>query len=268
MRQVLGIDVSHHSQEIEVHAWERARDEGGLEHAVVRLSTDASYNRLLAVRQLRSAVAAGLGTSGYVWCAWARDPESQMADVLALVDEADARLATAWLDVEEGLTAYQPGYIVSWLRRAAEYLASRRLRAGIYTSYGNWSKLGFPTDLRDLPLWNAQWDNQADLSTGYRYGGWEYPYAGKQYWHDVSWYSIWCDQNVFEDGVCTPLDTVAVPSEYEPIPREYQEKFNIGPYDTLGLISNFEGVIVTAREQAYQAGLAACHEKSTARNSP
>ena len=189
-----GIDVSNY-QPADLAGLIR---EYGVEHVVVRLSTESSWHREVAWAQLRSAIDNGCTVSGYIWCYWDVEPRQHVRDALDVIREAglgpnDVRMV--WLDVEDTNALYRTS-LQYWLDEAVRAVEEAGYRAGIYTAAWFWDHYAGNVDFSRLPLWAAQYDGQPTLDSVRLFGGWTIEMVwGKQYSADE------IDLNVFSELV-------------------------------------------------------------------
>lgn len=177
----------------------------GVEHVIVRLSTETPAKARHAMTQLQVAYTHGLPTSGYVWAYWADDPRKAVRASLDVAHEAGIPLTSVWLDAEDAEDA-TPDRIVWWLREALDELVQQGHKGGIYTGRWFWTEhAGDTMELAGTPGWLAQYDNVADLASVRPCGG--FTIVGKQYTGDP------LDRNAF-DGAW--LESAA-PAPAEPL---------------------------------------------------
>lgn len=179
-RQVQAVDVSNWQGPIRQYlakwaAW-------GVEHVVVRLSTESAALQDMAMGQLAESHRAGLSTSGYVWCYFDQRPEPLINAALKVAqDTPGVELATVWLDAEDTVPVGTDA--IAWLRAAANHLGFIGYRVGMYTAGWWWQRYGLSDGkLTDLPLWAANYDGDPSLEAFRPFGGWT-KQAGKQ-WTD------------------------------------------------------------------------------------
>lgn len=160
-------------------------------HVVVRLSTETTRHREIAVKQLRSAVANGCTTSGYIWCYFDEDPVRVVRESLHVVTAAAVPISMVWLDVEDELSVANASMSVeTWLWSALRALWPRRV--GIYTARWFWER-HVREPFNFVPLWAAQYDHQPTLESVELFGGWPRELVwGHQYSADE------IDLNVFD----------------------------------------------------------------------
>ena len=161
----------------------------GVEHVVVRLSTETAAKAQHAVTQLRTAVSHGCTVAGYIWAYWGENPRQAVLDSLEAAQDAGIPLVAVWLDAEDASGASETR-VVWWLREALDELRRRGHKGGIYTGRWFWtSRVNDSHALAGTPAWLAQYDGIADLGSVLDCGGFEV--VGKQYAGDT------LDLNVF-----------------------------------------------------------------------
>lgn len=166
---MLAIDISNWQGELGA-SWFMCAKRDGVEHVVVRASTESPSLARVARSQMHNAVAASLGLSIYVWVYWQVDPREAVRAALSIADKLPVH--TVFLDVEEERAVPSPDEIARWLATAVDEIW-RSGRAGIYTGKWWWDRyMPGRNDFNKLPLWIAYYDNQADLNFP-KFGGWE-----------------------------------------------------------------------------------------------
>lgn len=193
---VQAVDVSNFQPDI--RPWLEQWTAWGIEHVVVRLSTESLSHQQIAIDQLEVAHAVGLSCSGYIWCYFGMDPGACVAEALGLARGSGVPLSFIWLDAED-----EPGPVdpVAWLRGAADEVRRKGYRVGIYSAAWWWSsRAGGSDGCADLPLWCAQYDNDPRLESVGLFGSWPRELvAGKQ------WTSDPIDRDTFARWVTQPL---------------------------------------------------------------
>jgi len=156
-------------------------DLAGVGHLCVRLSTEDTAKRKVAVQQLQTARARGYSASGYLQPTkmTETDPVAQAKKAMAILGAAGVRLTCVWVacDSDPGT-----GSVGGWLGAVAVQIGyTFGYRVGIYTRKLWWDQYGPATgDFKDFPLWVAQWDEDPHLETVELFGAWTMAH-GKQF---------------------------------------------------------------------------------------
>lgn len=141
--------------------------------------------------QLAAAVDFGATVSGYIWCYWGVDASEHVAEALGVADGYN--LTTVWFDAEDNDDAY-PGTVIPWLHRADNAALSRGFDVGMYTGRYWWEEYaGNSEEFADLPLWLADYNDDASLSFPHPFGGWTV-LAGHQYTSEPTDISVFDSQ--------------------------------------------------------------------------
>ena len=189
--------------------------ENGVRHVIVRAYHSYGKIDTEAQKNVGLANAAGLSTDVYMFPCRGKDPATQVDELLTYMrswqgveSKFEYTTGTIWLDVE---TNPSPG--CSWalgsfqsncefMQQLVDALKQNGRTVGIYASHYMWIQIfgsaSYCTDLNDLPLWYAHYDNKQtfdDYNTN-PFGGWTSPtlkqYAGDShlcgYEIDLSYY--------------------------------------------------------------------------------
>lgn len=176
---------------------------GPLTDAEARCFKDSGWQRVvvgisevpLARQQLTTARAAGLETHGYVYVYWptaAYFPEFAINNCGDLID-------FLWIDVEQE-TELSPAAVVHLIHQCVAVCEAKRMPCGIYTSLSKWQTLtGNSQEFKDLPLWNAFYDDDPDMDFARNpYGGWTHA-SMEQYGNTQSVCGQSVDVNVYQE---------------------------------------------------------------------
>lgn len=184
---VQAIDVSNH-QPRDLSAYV---GQFGVQHVVVKLyqTVEIAGGREHAMAQMASAKSLGCTVGGYVWLYSSVPIRQQVDDARSLFMQSGDILSILWIDVEPYTDGSLP--TVEQVGEAITYCRSLDQRVGIYTGPWVWEKLGWPdVSVWEVPLWTAEYNDRADLSSVRLFGGWT-SCAGHQYT------STPIDRNVF-----------------------------------------------------------------------
>ncbi len=141
----------------------------------VRLSTETSQKRDIAIRQLQAGAAANKRLHGYGWAYWDADPVRSVNNWLRVAHLAEVTLHKLWVDCED--TIVEPVKTALWIRKAVEELDIKRQPCGIYTRRDWWDNIAAYVNLSSYSLWTAQYDGIPSLHNVVLYGGWKAVYA-------------------------------------------------------------------------------------------
>ena len=159
----------------------------GIEHVIVRISTESEELAAITKQQLATLRAAGMPVSGYLFPAYGADPGAYIARALGIAGP----VRTLWMDVEPPDLPSAAG-IRDWILRAA---AACPMLVGIYTAA--WVIRQLPSwESVPLPLWAAQY-GERPASLAVSFGGWTRA-AGIQYAADQTVAGVLCDLSVFD----------------------------------------------------------------------
>jgi hypothetical protein len=101
--------------------------------------------------------------------------------------------------IEMGIMPMDEQWNVAHLRESAELVQAHEQRPCIYTGRGQWAALGNPTDLSDLPLWDASYGQVPGLAMQPEYGGWAVR-IGHQHTNTTNVDGLDCDLNLFDEA--------------------------------------------------------------------
>lgn len=180
------IDVSNWSGDIEA-----LLEEEKPQHVVVRLSTENSIFKGIALKQITQSLKFGATVSGYVWAYFHLDPVEEMQKALEVAQ--DFPLQCVWIDCEDIVDSTK---LDDWLSKAVYTIETGKQKCGIYTNRRWWVSAGNSQGFSRLPLWDVEWDNVANRDDFTPYGGWNRR-VGKQYQGGQ------VDLSVFDDSIIT-----------------------------------------------------------------
>lgn len=183
---IYAVDVSNY-QPADLSPYFDGWRQWGIEHVIVRLSTENPEMVDIARRQIASARAGGFSIGGYVWIYPHLAYWPQLSAAHDLATSAGAGIPVYWLDFEEqGSQAGSWSYsgITAGIDGVLKFAASVNIQPGIYTRPNWWTTYAQDTHLASmLPLWyvqvNGEVPNMDDWGS-YAFGGWPGP-TGKQY---------------------------------------------------------------------------------------
>lgn len=165
------IDVSNY-QDADLIRHFRQAVELGLgtpKHVIVRFPTNLEFSvsRAHARSQVQSARELGATVDPYTWTYRGARQEDAVGYIMRDFELCNLEPHIVWLDIED-----YKGELprVSDIYNHANALEARLLHPGIYTSKEMWRRIGNPTDLSDLPLWDANYGEALRFNVAY--GGW------------------------------------------------------------------------------------------------
>lgn len=190
MTIALALDVSHHSGELSIGQFTRAK-ERGVQRVIVGVAP-ASFP--IAGRQIAAANAAGLEVEAYIYYYFAQNTTALTEAALSMLP---AYVKRVWVDVEDSTSGKTPSQIAFMARGEYNRILSSGRKSGIYTAKWFWDNhMQGLTVLSDLPLWDAWWNDKQGMAIR-PYGGWNKADL-RQIKGDMFFNDIWCDLNVFE----------------------------------------------------------------------
>lgn len=268
---MLVVDVSNYTAVPTPEQLQSWKDAGVGAVIVQAIDPPAGYPGGVTVEQINAVNAAGLQAEAYVWLWTESDVAADIARKLSLLEGLP--VSRVWLDVEDTTDASVEQRIQT-VRDALGVLdawtEARGLpRAGIYTARWFWPRyMSDTTEFSDRELWDADYDDVADVESGWEpYGGWTSrrvkQYAGTSTLEGVEM----VDLNVVADDYVAPEAPEAAPEpparetpEDWPWPTWYEAAVNYkGIADQLGQAGSDEAAL-KARVGALESGLASLRD--------
>jgi hypothetical protein len=190
---VYGVDVSNFSN-------------GPLDLEQARLIRDSNRRLIVgcqdvavASQQVEFAMKADLDVQLYIYFYTGVPIMREIQKALEVIRRTGLERPMVWMDFEDTSTDDTLSRDVGWIERTM-FRCGQEFgvgRIGIYTSRGWWERYtGNNTEYSIFPLWDANWDNQADLTAFTPYGGWTAP-TMKQYAGDRDLWGMKVDFNVY-----------------------------------------------------------------------
>jgi hypothetical protein len=276
----LALDISNYTGPItiaDVAAW---RDAGVGLVIVQAVDPPAGYPPGCTLQQIQTLNEADMPADAYVFFWFDSDP-GHVDHALSLLE--GIKLGRVWLDLEDVSAkgydqATTEAKVADALQRCDAWSQAHNLPStGIYTGSWYWASelyMGNTQTFKGRDLWDAHYDYIPDALQGFQsYGGWT-GCVIKQ--HIGS--SAFCDVAGLDQDCLAPEYAQAIlggPPQAEPpgavatvtcpaVPKDYQDKFGVGPDDWPAVAANLEGIIhqvmaeieqVTLRAQADEAKL-------------
>lgn len=195
MLNELALDISQFSGEVSTEQFALAKSKG------VRKVVVALNNLPLAVRQANNAKAAGLEVEAYIYYYFAQDVITRTNAALGAIK--DLNIQRIWIDCEDTKHTLSPAALTSKIAAIRDRVLALGYSPGIYSANWWWStNMAGVTTFKDLPLWDAYWDDNPDIDTP-RYGGWAAAEMS-QYQADTMFAGIWCDLNSYTTTALPP----------------------------------------------------------------
>jgi Glycosyl hydrolases family 25. len=193
-RLVNSIDISNHQRDLDLAA---ILNDWDIEYCIVRIPTSVEPASLAAIArdQISIVLDNDVRLGAYFWLYRDIDIERQVSEVSEFLQGYQLQANLLWPDIEP----YQNNTNMPSLpqiKLCTRLIVDYERDPGIYTGPWCWALLGNPVDeeLNALPLWSAEYNQQANLDHVTLYGGWTHV-AGHQYTSNP------LDRNVFDSVV-------------------------------------------------------------------
>ncbi len=183
---MLAVDISNYTTPLTPTAIEGLKS-AGVRHVIIQsIDPPAGYPPGRTREQIQACRAAGLTVDAYIWL-WFDLDIDDIRHKLSLLDGLEIR--QLWLDVEDtaSIKYDQPtteAKVTAALAACDAYKTTSGQKTGVYSGKWFWADqryMGNTAIYADRELWDANYDDVADATAGFRtYGGWQAPRI-KQY---------------------------------------------------------------------------------------